>query len=93
MITADRAGIETPIQQQRMGEYNLTYSQELSLVMFGILFIVFIGAAVIRAIARMERKLRHHYIVHCCLALSFDRSGICTHLYMVSRIAPVILHL
>jgi len=93
MMATDRAGIETPTQQQQMGEYSLTYSQELSLIMFGILFIVFIGVAVIRAIAGIKRKLRHHYIVHCCLALSFDRSGMCAHLYIISRIVPVILHL
>lgn len=83
MMAADRAGIETPTQQQRMGKYSLTYPQELSLIMFGILFIVFIGAGAIRVMVKIERQLRHYYMVHCCLTLRRDRGWICVRLHTV----------
>lgn len=83
MMATDRAGIETPTQQQRMGKYSLTYPQELSFAMFSIFFIVFIGAAIIRAMVKIERQLRHYYMVHWCLALSFERRGICIRLHTV----------
>ncbi|PUU78404.1 hypothetical protein B9Z19DRAFT_1065086 [Tuber borchii] len=71
MMATDRAGIETPTQQ-RMGKYSLTYPQELSFAMFGIFFIVFMGAAIIRAMAKIERQLRHYYM---CKALRSRTTG------------------
>ncbi|PUU72432.1 hypothetical protein B9Z19DRAFT_677717 [Tuber borchii] len=40
------------------GEYRLTYSQELSLVVFIFLVTVFAGAAGISALGKLDRKLR-----------------------------------
>ncbi|PUU78400.1 hypothetical protein B9Z19DRAFT_1126836 [Tuber borchii] len=57
----DRASIDTPVQQLWTGEYHLSYTQELSLVMLGSLITVFMVAAMIWAIVMVKIKRKPRY--------------------------------
>jgi len=60
-----------------VGEYRFSYFQELSLVIFIFLVAVFVSAAAMSAMNRIERKLRHR-LTRCLGKLGEDQ-----HMYAV----------
>ena len=62
------------------GEYRLSHSQELSLVIFIFLVTVVLGAVAMFGITRVERRLRRH--LTCCLG-SLERISVCARLCTV----------
>jgi len=64
MMALDRADMGVLVQRQLVGRHHLTYSTELSLFLFIFLVIVSMGAAIIWALVKMERKIRGHIDRH-----------------------------
>ena len=63
----------TAINWTPEGEVNLSYTQELSLSICGFLVTVFIGAAALSAMVKLERKL-HDRMTRCIVGLGEHHS-------------------
>lgn len=58
MVGTDVARISALVQPQLVGKHYMTYSQELSLLIFILLVVVSMGGAIMWAVVKTEKKLR-----------------------------------
>ena len=68
----DMARISSLVQPQLVGGHYMTYSQELSLLIFILLAVVSMGGAIMWAVVKTEKNLRNRWHMARCQAELYE---------------------